>query len=91
MIKQTVVMLLGAVAVSWACPKDSVEYEGTCAAMPAPAEVPQGDNPACVSDEKPSRHPEPAWERGEVHALMFPPVKESTGVATNYLAETQEK
>ena len=48
------------------CPKGTTEYEGVCA-----ADLPSEKAPAVQpSDEKPSKHPEPAWERGEVHADM---------------------
>jgi len=52
-----------------ACPTGTIAMAGVCAAMPAPK-----DTVAVAeirpSDEKPSRHPEPAWQRGEVKADM---------------------
>jgi len=50
------------------CPANTVQWEGTCAATPqaVQAAVPEIQ----PSSEKPSRHPEAAWERKEVIAAM---------------------
>jgi len=71
-------VLLGLIALSVACfvgrcnsqtppcPDGWIEFEGHCAAMPQPEhDTVKEFEP---SKEKPSRHPEPAYERGEVHA-----------------------
>ncbi len=65
--------LLWLSSAAFACGLGCTEYEGTCACDAKPAESPaQVDQSAWVSDEKPSRHPEPAYQRGEVNALMLP-------------------
>jgi hypothetical protein len=53
-----------------ACPKGTVNYEGVCADLPSPDESTLAPAVGVVSDEKPSRHPEPAYQRGEVTADM---------------------
>lgn len=56
-----------------ACDKGCSEYEGVCACDIKPAEVAAAvDTSVWVSDEKPSRHPEPAWQRGEVKVIDVP-------------------
>lgn len=53
-----------------ACDKGCEEHDGVCA-CDIPAEKAQSVTDASVvSDEKPARHPEPAWQRGEVKADM---------------------
>lgn len=71
MIKKIVVVVLCCASWSWACPKNSVEWKGGCAMMPA-ALGQEIDNSRWASDEKPAHHPQPAWERGEVTAQMPP-------------------
>lgn len=48
------------------CPSGWTEWEGKCAAIPNPeiSSVPEVQ----PSKEKPPRHPEPAWQRGDVIA-----------------------
>ncbi len=58
------VLLIASPAI--ACPKGYTEWEGTCSADLQP----EAAEPAVPSDEKPSRHPEPAWQRGDVGVLM---------------------
>lgn len=63
------IALLFVSSLSMACPKGSEEFNGNCAEMPSPSE--SALTPMIrPSDEKPSRHPESAWERGEVKADM---------------------
>ncbi len=50
------------------CPNGFVDWKGGCAAMPVP-ESQKVDSSKWASDEKPSRHPEPAWQRGEVQVI----------------------
>ena len=56
------------------CPRGTEEFGGNCASMPSPEENTLAPAIGIVNDEKPSRHPEPAYLRGEVHAdirLLF--------------------
>lgn len=62
-------LLISSFAV--ACPKGTVEFNGNCASMPSPEESTLAPM-IPTSNEKPSRHPESAWERGEVHAETPP-------------------
>lgn len=67
LIAITVVVALQGMAV--ACKTGEIEVGGNCAAMPSPED--QALAPLIpTSTEQPSRHPESAWERGEVHAEM---------------------
>ncbi len=50
---------------SFGCPAGTTEYQGVCAADLQPEKAVQTFVP---SDEKPSRHPQPAWQRGDVIA-----------------------
>lgn len=74
-----------------ACAKGCTEYEGNCACEPPSADtqtlapMPQG----VVSDEKPSRHPEPAWQRGEVHADTPPSVAAKDALADEEKAKAE--
>lgn len=84
------VLFMSSFAVA-TCPSGKIEYEGICADLPSPSE--QALAPMVpTSDEKPSRHPEPAWERGEVHAdiVPLPPVKKEP-VAYDAQAEKDQK
>lgn len=58
------IMLLLAAPVI-ACNKGCTEYEGNCACDQAPEKAVQTFVP---SEDKPSHHPQAAWERGEVKA-----------------------
>src|ERR1700758_3214130 len=51
-----------------ACPDGWVEWEGHCAAIPQPEA--QSVKEFQPSNEKPPRHPEPPWQRGDVIADM---------------------
>lgn len=52
------------------CPKGYQQYKDACEDMRSPDTGPSVPTP--TSDEKPSRHPEPAWQRGEVNAETPP-------------------
>lgn len=52
----------------WSCDPGCEEHNGVCACE-APTDKTQIDY-VQPSDEQPSRHPEPAWQRGEVVADM---------------------
>jgi len=51
----------------WACKSGCIAYEGNCACE-AQVERVVNESTYQPSDEKPPRHPEPAWQRGEVIA-----------------------
>jgi hypothetical protein len=70
-MKTLLIVLLFAVPVLAVCSKDSIEIEGVCAVMPSPEESTLAPI-VSTSDEKPSRHPEPAYLRGDVKADMPP-------------------
>jgi hypothetical protein len=55
-------MLLSSVVI--ACPAGTIPYQGLCADEPVPKDTVVVAE-AKPSDEKPSRHPEPAYQRGE--------------------------
>ncbi len=66
MFKKSAVVVLCCASLSWAefCWKktpEGVRQEVSC-----------NKSAQWTSDEKPSRHPEPAWQRGEVNALFLP-------------------
>lgn len=67
MFKKTVVVLMCCVSWSWAvvCPTGYSEWKNGCAADLKP------ESAASIkpSDELPSRHPQPAWQRGEVKVI----------------------
>jgi hypothetical protein len=68
----------------WACKPNEIAWEGRCAADPKPVDtvaVPEVQ----PSSEKPSRHPEPAWQRGEVHADT-PPSCAATNACSDQVA-----
>jgi len=57
------------------CAKNFLEYEGVCASLQTPVE---GDSnaptpKAWVSDEKPPRNPQPAYERNDVKIIDIKP------------------
>lgn len=60
----SIVVLCTIVAMS--CPKGTIDYQGICADMPSADTETLAPAVGVVSDEKPPRHPEPAYERGEV-------------------------
>lgn len=64
------VLFVSGVAVA-SCPKGTIEFSGGCAEMPSPSESTLAPMVA-TSNEKPSRHPEAAWQRGEVNAVNPP-------------------
>jgi hypothetical protein len=65
-IAVAVVVALQGVAV--ACEKGCDPYEGVCACS---GQTNDGDPVTILtSNELPSKHPESAWERGDVHADM---------------------
>jgi hypothetical protein len=68
-IKLAVAVLFVA-SLAVACPSGSYEWNGNCVVDLQP----EKDTTPSVkpSDERPSRHPEPAWQRGEVHADILP-------------------
>lgn len=55
-----------------ACPSGSTDWEGGCAALPSAEESTVAPAAGIVSDEKPSHHPEPAYQRGDVIAVTPP-------------------
>jgi hypothetical protein len=57
----------------FSCPAGTIQGPGYCAAEPSPTQETHAElSPYIVSDEKPSRHPEPAYQRGEVNAVTPP-------------------
>lgn len=72
-MKFMLLLLLPTSLLAITCPKGFIEYNGICAADPQPVETLKGDNPSWVSSEKPSRHPEPAYQRGDVHTIEIKP------------------
>jgi hypothetical protein len=50
-----------------ACGPNQISYEGVCADNPQP-EKPTSQDYYKPSDELPPKHPEPAWQRGDVIA-----------------------
>ena len=59
-----VVALLASNAV--ACEKDCYEYQGNCACEQKPIQLSKAEE-VQPSDEKPSRHPQPAYQRGDLN------------------------
>jgi len=55
-----------------ACDKGCSDWEGVCACDAPKATVGEPDPSSFASDEKPSKHPEPAYQRGEVHVVDVP-------------------
>jgi len=49
-----------------ACPTGCSQYEGNCACDEKTITATVTVQPGVVSDEKPPRHPQPAYERGDV-------------------------
>ena len=77
------VALLSSLAV--ACPKGTIEYNGACYADPKPSDnVPVPETKP--SDEKPPRHPEPPYQRGDVMAAMPP-----SEIANDTAADVKKK
>ena len=64
------------------CGKDCESHSGVCACFGTPEQAKSADE-VQPSDERPSRHPEPAWQRGEVVA--------STGQEERNLAYQHDK
>ncbi len=54
------------------CPSGSVNWEGVCAQLDAPKSKSSEPETNYASDEKPSKHPEAAWQRGDVHVVDVP-------------------
>ena len=73
---KTLIVVLFASSIAFAvCPHGSIDDgNGVCAAMPLPSADESTLAPAVgvVSDDKPSRHPEPAYQRGDVIADIVP-------------------
>lgn len=69
---KTMILLLLASSV-WAvqCEKGCSEWEGVCA-CDAPKASSSEPEQNYASDEKPSKHPEPAYQRGEVNIVNVP-------------------
>lgn len=66
---KTLALILTLSSLAWACPKNSVEYNGNCFVDIKP----EGTKDSVqASDEKPSHHPEPAWQRGEAVVVDAP-------------------
>lgn len=68
MIPLLIVALLAGPVLA-ACTKNCEDHYGVCACDQPPTEFTVTPNYK-PSDEKPSKHPQPAWERGEVKADM---------------------
>lgn len=69
-MKLIAILLIASNALA-VCPKGFEEHEGVCASLQG--QVQEGSMDASVaSDEKPSKHPEPAWQRGEVNIVNVP-------------------
>ena len=69
---KTLIVILFASSVAFAaCPKNQIEYEGTCADLPAPSE--QALAPMIqTSTEKPPSDKMPSYEREGIHAETPP-------------------
>lgn len=59
-------------SMAFACNKGCQEHQGVCVCDAAPVEEAPRVTAGVVSDEKPPRHPQPAYERGDVIADMPP-------------------
>jgi hypothetical protein len=81
----TVIFIAAVVGILLACPNGSIEWEGSCAALPPPQESNLAPAIGVVSDEKPSKNSEPAWQRGEVSVDM-PPSCAATGKCSDQVA-----
>lgn len=63
-------MLILLASMSWACPKGSEPWrDGVCVADIKPEGPTADESSKWVSDEKPPRNPQPAWETGEVKTV----------------------
>lgn len=86
----SILLFVASFAVA-SCPKGSEEYGGRCAEMPSPSESTLAPM-VSTNNEKPPRHPEPAWQRGEVKADMGTRAKEpETPVAQDSRAEKAQE
>lgn len=61
-------LVVPVVTVCSACPKNASEWNGGCVYDLEPNTAP----PVVPSDEKPSGHPQPAYQRGEVTIVDAP-------------------
>lgn len=87
-MKTLAILLLSSVAV--ACPSGTILYQGMCADVPAPKDtVPVPE--VKPSDEKPSHHPEAAWERGEVNAATPPSLVTEDAKLDQQKAQAEEQ
>lgn len=66
---KTLILMFIASLASATCPAGTVADSGACRYL---NEASAEDNAKWVSDEKPPKHPEPAWQRGEVKAIAAP-------------------
>lgn len=81
---KTIALLLLLSSVAIACDKGCTEWEGICA-CDAPKASSQEPEINYASDEKPSKHPEPAYQRGEVNIV------EAENMGTQDMKIDQEK
>jgi len=70
-MKTIVLLLLASNVFAVVCPTNYTEWEGVCAQLDAPRDKSTEPEINYASDEKPSRHPEPEWQRGEVKIAVI--------------------